>query len=354
MSLAGLLDRARRDVDEGLVPSCQLAVGREGELIAFETFGASTPESRYTIFSVTKALTASAIWLLVGDGRVRYEDRVADLIPEFGSNGKGEVTLEHLLTHTAGFPRAPMRPEEGVTREGRLNRFETWRLDWDAGTRTEYHPTSAHWVMAELIERASGRDFRAFVTAVTGGALTLGSGEALDVQIVGDPADIGTVERGDGDTLVIPEIRGDLLLRFNDPAVRDAGVPGAGANGTAADVVLFFQSLLHNSDDRWDPGVLADATGVVRNTMPDPYTRVAANRTRGVVLAGDDGFESLRGFGPGVSPRAFASPGLGGQVGWADPESGLSFAYLTNGLDADLVRAFRRSISLSKLAAAVT
>jgi CubicO group peptidase (beta-lactamase class C family) len=52
--------------------------------------------------------------------------------------------------------------------------------------------------------------------------------------------------------------------------------------------------------------------------------------------------------------RAFASPGLGGQVAWADPESGVSFSYLTNGLDADLVRAFRRSISLSKLAAALT
>ncbi|MGH2726060.1 MAG: serine hydrolase domain-containing protein, partial [Actinomycetota bacterium] len=297
----------------------------------------------------TKALVAAAVWRLVGPAKLRYEDRVADLIPGFEANGKGAVTLDHLLLHTAGFPRAPMRPEDGATGAGRLARFETWRLDWEPGTATEYHTTSAHWVLAELIERASGEDFRTFTCRA---GLTLGPAEALDVRIVGDPAAIGTVERGAGDTLALPEIRADILLRYNEPAVRAAGVPGAGATGTAADVALFFQALLSNPDGEWDDAVLADATGVVRNTMPDPYTRAPANRSRGLVLAGGDGFESLRGFGPGVSPRAFASPGLGGQIAWADPATGVSFAYLTNGLDADLVRAFRRSGSLSKHAAA--
>ena len=351
MDLADLMARARRDVDDGLVPSCQVAVARNGELVAFETFGDATPESRYTIFSVTKALVASAVWQLVGEGKLRYDDYVSAMVPEFATNGKDAVTLDHLLLHTAGFPRAPMRPEEGATREGRLARFATWKLDWEPGTATEYHTTSAHWVLAELIERASGRDFRAVVSEVTG--LTLGGGDPLPVEIVGDETRIGTVQRAGGETFAIPEIRSDALMRFNEPAVREAGVPGAGAVGTAAEVALFFQALLHNTDGRWDPAVLADATGVVYNAMPDPYTRVSASRTRGVVLAGEDGFESLRGFGPGVSPRAFASPGLGGQTAWADPASGLSFCYLTNGLDADLVRAFRRGISLSKRAAAI-
>lgn len=350
MSLADLIARAQRDVDESLVPSCQLALAREGELVAFETLGAARSDDRFTIWSVTKAVVASAIWRLVGDGKLRYEDRVADLIPEFGSNGKDGVTLDHVMLHTAGFPRAPMRPEEGATREGRLARFETWRLDCEPGTATAYHTTSAHWVLAELIEAASGEDFRTFVSSLTG--IPLGAGSPLDVSIVGDPSAIGTVRRADGDTLELPEIEADLILRYNEPAVRAAGVPAAGAAATAADVALFLQELLHNRDGRWDPAVLADATRAIRNALPDPYTRVPANRTRGLVLAGDDGMESLRGFGPGVSPQAFASPGLGGQVAWADPASGLSFAYLTNGIDADLVRAFRRSISLSKLAAA--
>ncbi|MCI0347507.1 MAG: beta-lactamase family protein, partial [Chloroflexi bacterium] len=260
MSLADLTARARRDVDEGLVPSCQLALARGNELIAFETIGDATNESRYTIFSVTKALVAAAVWRLVGDGALRYEDRVADLIPGFGSNGKDAVTLDHLLLHTAGFPRAPMRPGEGATAPGRLARFGSWRLDREPGTATEYHTTSAHWVLAELIERAAGEDYRSYVSGVS--ELSLGGGDALDVEIVGDPGAIGRVERGTGDALELPEIRADLLLRYNEPAVRAAGVPGAGATGTAADVALFFQALLQNPDGLWNEEVLADATGV--------------------------------------------------------------------------------------------
>ena len=45
------------------------------------------------------------------------------------------------------------------------------------------------------------------------------------------PRTIGTVERGEGDTLVIPEIRGDLLLRYNEPAVRAAGRSGRRRDG---------------------------------------------------------------------------------------------------------------------------
>ena len=46
---------------------------------------------------------------------------------------------------------------------------------------------------------------------------------------------------------------------------------------------------------------------------------------------------SSRGFGRSVGPRAFGAMGVGGQIAWADPDSGLSFGYLTNGLDVDVV-----------------
>lgn len=355
MRVADLLERARRDVKEGRVPSCQLALARDGELVAFEAFGEASLQSRYVIFSVTKALVAAATWLLVGDREIGFNTNVADLVPGFGSNGKGAVTVDHLLLHTAGFPRAPMRPEEGADPERRRERFRTWRVDWEPGKQTAYHPTSAHWVLAEVIEQASGTDFRAFVNRMLGeGSLRLGApaGDPLTVRIMGNAEELGNIRLASGEEFQVPEISDDLILRFNDPAVRNAGVPGAGATGNAAGVAMFFQKLLHNPDRRWDAAVLADGTGVVRNALPDPYTRVPANRTRGLVLAGDDGFEAFRGFGPGVSGRAFASPGLGGQIAWADPATGVSFCYLTNGIDADLVSAFRRSVSLSKHAAA--
>ena len=68
-------------------------------------------------------------------------------------------------------------------------------------------------------------------------------------------------------------------------------------------------------------------------------------------MAGDDGKELTRGFGRGNSTRAFGAQGVGGQIAWADPATGLSFCYLTNGLDADVVGSFTRSAKIAGLAA---
>jgi CubicO group peptidase (beta-lactamase class C family) len=79
---------------------------------------------------------------------------------------------------------------------------------------------------------------------------------------------------------------------------------------------------------------------------------VSANRTLGLVLAGDDGMSSRRhNLGKTVSPRAFGHGGAGGQIAWADPETGISFCYLTNGLDANVLREGRRGVALSSRAA---
>ena len=67
-----------------------------------------------------------------------------------------------------------------------------------------------------------------------------------------------------------------------------------------------------------------------------------------------DNGASLRGFGKTNSPRTFGHNGAGGQLAWADPATGLSFIYLTNGLDRHMVRQARRGVALSSIAATVT
>ena len=353
-AVEALAARSRRDVDEGVLPSCQIALAQHGEVILDETFGAAS-EARYVTFSVTKAFSAAIAWLLIGDGRIDAGTRVAEVVPEFAANGKGDVTVGHLLTHTAGFPRAPMRPKEGADRVARVARMAGWRLDWEPGSATAYHATSAYWALVEVIDRVSGDDFRRLFTARIADPLGLrslrlgvGPESPPELETIVAVGEVGP----DGQTLGshVGESAEHFLLRFNEPQVLAAGVPGAGAVGRAADVALFYQALLHNPGELWDPGTLADATSHVRNTLVDPLFKVPANRTLGLMVAGDDGQAVVRGFGRSTSPRAFGAPGVGGQIAWADPATGLSFCYLTNGLDTDVIASFTRSAKIAGLA----
>jgi CubicO group peptidase (beta-lactamase class C family) len=356
-----LIERAHREIHSGLLPSCQLAIGRGGEIVLDETIGDATADTRYVIFSCTKALIASAIWLLIGDDRLRPSARVADLVPEFATFGKDAVTVEQLLMHTSGFPRAPLGPPDWYSRDARLARFAKWRLTFEPGTAFEYHPTSAHWVLAEVIERIAGVDYREFVRSRILEPLDL---PRLELGVRDDPADVATiVGRGEAATpdeieaaigvreLPVTEVTEAVLLGFNEPAVLALGVPGGGAVSTAADLARFYQALLHDPDGVWDRDVLQAGTREVRNRFPNEL-RVPANRTLGLVVAGDDGRSALRGMGHTVSPSAFGHNGAGGQIAWADPVTGLSFVYLTNGLDRNVLREWRRTSGLASRAAA--
>ena len=360
--LEELRTRVRREGDAGLLPSCQFALARDGRFAAFETVGNAGLGTRYVIFSATKAFVASAAWLLIGEGSLDIERRVADYIPEFATNGKDVVTVEQVMLHTSGFPRAPLGPPAWAERDRRLEAFARWRLNWEPGTEHEYHPTSAHWVLAELIERISGRDYRDFIHERVTGALGLprvigvppsDQDDIAELSLRGEPASPDELEAIFGvPELPVTEVTDAALLSFNRPDVRAVGVPGGGGVATAATVALFYQALLHNPDELWDPDVLADATGRVRNTFPDLLALGApANRALGVVVAGDDGNANRRGFGHTQSPRTFGHNGAGGQIAWADPDSGLSFCYLTNGRDVNPIREGRRSIGISSRAA---
>jgi CubicO group peptidase (beta-lactamase class C family) len=340
----GAVERLLAFADAQDLPSSQLAVAVDGEVVLRWTKGAPD-DARYVVFSVTKALTAATAWLFE---ELRPETRVVDLVPSFTGGGKEHVTLEHLLTHTAGFPRAPMPPSVGVDRDARIAKMAGWRLVFEPGTQMEYHPISAHWVVATLVEAVTEQPFpqvvRERVLEPLGlRSLSLGPDDrpVQPVVSIGKP---GAAE--------LPEVASeDALLRMGDPDVRAAGVPGGGAVSSADDIALLYQHLLHDPKGLWDPAVLADGTGHVRNRLIDPWTGVPALRTLGLTVAGDDGKAPLRQFGKATGPRAFGASGVGGQMAWADPDSGLSFCFLTGGLDQDQVAAFVRANRLSTLAA---
>ncbi len=357
-----LLARARREVDAGLLPSCQVALGLEGKVVLHEVIGDASLDTRYTIFSATKPFVASVVWQLLGEGVIEPSTPVAELLPTFGSHGKDAITLEHVLLHTAGFPRAPLGPPRWETHEGRAAAFANWRLNWDVGTRYEYHPTSAHWVLAEVIHAVTGMDHTDAVQTRIAEPLGLDgfrlgvpaddNAGIADLVLCGEPASPDELEAAIGIREIdVGEVTDEALIGLDAPAARAVGVPGAGAVATAADVVTFYQALLDDRNGLWDPAVLTDVTSVVRNSLPDPIMGTPANRSRGLILAGDDGKSNLRGMGRTVSPGAFGHNGAAGQVAWADPATGLSFCYLTNGRDLHFLREHRRTTAVASLAA---
>jgi CubicO group peptidase (beta-lactamase class C family) len=358
--LADLVARAQREIDEGHIPSCQIAFARDGELAVWITLGDARPESRYVIFSSTKPVVASAVWMLMGEGAIDVSSRVAELVPEFGTNDKDAITIEQVMLHTSGFPRAPFAAADWDDRDRRLARFAKWRCNWEPGTRFEYHPTSAHWVLAELIERASGSDFRDFVRArvieplgLPGLQLGVPPAEQADINELvrtGSPATPDELEAALGvRELPLTEVTTDALLDFNRAEVCAVGVPGGGGVSTAADLALFYQALLHDPLRMWKAEVLAEVTSVVHNRYPD-YMGTPANRTRGLVVKGDDERSGLRGMGRTVGPRTFGHNGAAGQIAWADPDSGVSFCFLTNGIDEHELRQWRRGAAIANRA----
>ena len=359
--VAKLMERARREVDEGLLPSVQIALAHNGELVAEEVFGEADLDTRYCIFSATKPFVASAVWTLIAEGAIDPNEKIITYFPEFGEadERKATITVEQVMLHTSGFPHAPMGPPIWDERATRVERMASWRLNWDPSTRYEYHPTSAHWVLAELIDRATGSDYRDVVEErITGPAglprivgIKPENQEAIaDLVLVGEPATPDELEATFGvRELPATEVNDELVQRFNDPKVREVGVPGGGGYARARDLAMFYQELMHNSHNIWDAAVLADAVGTVRNSLPDPMG-VPANRGLGVIIAGDDGKANMRGLGRTTSAAAFGHPGAGGQLAWADPTTGLSLGYVTNGYDRHQIREPRRGTSISSQA----
>ena len=370
-----LFRRAEREVAEGLLPSCQIAIARNGKIGARKAFGRAvqggvekpaTDDTRYCIFSCTKAIISSAIWILIGEGKLDPSERAAAIVPEFGTNGKEAITVEQLLLHTGGFPNAPYPQPEWDRREKRLERFKSWRLEFPVGQRFIYHPTAGFWVLGEIIERRTGVDFRDFVAERIAGplgipGLRLGLPRADHAQVadltwVGEPL---TPEDFKKMGLPVPpetEVTEAAILGFNSPVVRESGVPGGGGITTAADIALFYQGLMRNpavdgGQPIWQSETLKEALRVRSGDYFDPIFKYKCNRALGVVIAGDDGFANFRGFGKTNSPHTFGHGGAGGQIGWADPATGISLGYCTNGFDRNDIRQGRRGVALSSLAA---
>ncbi|HEX3088968.1 MAG TPA: serine hydrolase domain-containing protein, partial [Ilumatobacteraceae bacterium] len=337
-----LRSRIQAEIDDGHSQAAQFALGLDGEVVAAESFGAATDDSRFVIFSSTKAIVAMSLLPHLSDGSIELTAPVARYLPGFGDNGKDGVTVLQLLTMQGGFPQALIGPDSWGTSEGRRRQFSEWTLAWPSGTRTEYHPIAAHWVIAELIETLSGRPYVEVVNervpAAAGVPNVLGPSElgpVITIRTAGSVPDHAHLLAAFGREDLVPDttVSPELLLALNDPRAQAAAIPGGGGIARAVDMATIYQSFLHNPNDAHPGDWLADARGTVRNASIMANDGTPANRTIAGVVSGADGMNDYRWLPH--TPRAFGHAGAGGQLNWVDADSGLSFSFLHDTLQLD-------------------
>jgi CubicO group peptidase (beta-lactamase class C family) len=377
-ALEALFERAEKEVREGILPSVQIAVAREGKIAGMRSFGRARfggreadadDDSLYCIFSCTKAITSAAAWLLIQEGKLSVDEQVAAIVPEFGSNGKDAVRVEQLFTHTAGFPTAPFDPTVFLDRDQRLAYFARWRLNFAPGSRFIYHPSSSMYVIAEIIERRSGLSYHEFVRGRIAEPLGLPDlfvglpdeehARAADIEHRGDELTDADFEKLGFPKPPVTEVTEEAVQGFNRAEVRRAGIPGGGAFTNAHTLALFYQGLLSGGRTAdgaptppiWKPETVAMAREIRNPEFTDIVFGKRANRGLGLMIAGDKD-RTYRGFGHTNSDAAFGHGGAGGQIGWADPVTGISVGYCTNGFDRHVIRQARRGVGISSRAAA--
>ncbi|CAI5441585.1 unnamed protein product [Caenorhabditis angaria] len=114
-----------------------------------------TDETRTVVFSTTKAVGAICVAMLVDRGYVKYSDKVVDFWPEFGKNGKENITVDWIMSHRAGLAAFDemIRFEDAQDFEKMSRVIENQKPNWEPGTRSGYHAITYGWLVDQIIRR---------------------------------------------------------------------------------------------------------------------------------------------------------------------------------------------------------
>src|SRR2546428_8323949 len=229
--LSRLRELITAHIAEGRYPAGQIAIARHGKLGVLWTLGdarldpqrvPARDDTLWLLYSNTKVITACAVWILVERGALAFTDRVADHVPGFEANGKGDISIIQLLTHQGGFPNAEVPKEAWEDHELLRRSVCGFTLEWTPGSRVHYHRGAAHWVAAVLIEALTKTDYPAFIRENVAEPLGLG-----------DDLFVGLPDRVHGRAVDMhePSPDGARQVRRSEessPEARRAGTPGGG------------------------------------------------------------------------------------------------------------------------------
>ncbi|WP_116375683.1 serine hydrolase domain-containing protein [Mycobacterium sp. MFM001] len=294
------------------------------------------------VFSATKGMASTVIHRLADRGLIDYEAPVAEYWPEFGENGKSEITVRQVMRHRAGLSAL-----HGASKEDLLDHelMESRLAAAPAGKllgKPAYHALTYGWLMSGLARAVTGKGMRQLFREEL--AEPLGTD---GLHLGRPPADAPTRPA----QIIMPQSTIPNPL-FNAVAPRIAALElfaGMGAMyfpGMKAVVqgdIPFLDGELPAVNGVVTARALAKMYGAIANGGEIDGTQFLSrelvagltgrhslrlDRNIGVPLSFHLGYHSV----PFHAMPGFGHAGLGGSIGWADPASGLAFAFVHNRL----------------------
>lgn len=304
------------------IPGAVLLVGHAGRVVHRKAFGrrgldareAMTPDAIFDLASLTKPFTAVCVMSLVERGQVRLNDPVARYLPEFGRNGKQEITVRQLLTHFSGLPAdLDLNPPWSSHTQALQLAYDVQPV-MPPGSGFVYSDIN-YVVLGELVARVSGVSLDQYM------AVHIFRPLKMDTTRFNPPAEWlpRIVPTADGE-----QQGASLRGVVNDPTARRmGGVAGhAGLFSTADDLARFAQAMLDRD------GSLLSAAAIEKMTTPQQ----PANSTvlRGLGWDIDSPFSTNR--GELLPVGSFGHSGFTGTSMWIDPSTDTYIILLSSAL----------------------
>ena len=168
VTASSLYQELQRGMDAGLHVGAQVYVSRAGAPVADFAIGdrevgaPMQPDTLVCWLSASKPLTALAVAQLFEEGAINLDGFVARYVPGFEAQGKSDITLRHLLTHTAGLRKVRFRfPEDDW--QTIIKKICEAAPEWPAGEKAAYHPHTSWFILAEVVQRVTEKSISQYV-----------------------------------------------------------------------------------------------------------------------------------------------------------------------------------------------
>ncbi len=324
--LAAIPVRMQEFVAQGKAAGVVTLIGRAGGVVDLKATGYSDLESKapmkadqiFQIHSMTKPMVAIGILMLAEEGKLSVSDPVEKHLPEFRSL-KEKITLQQLLTHTAGMA---LNPPAGIGElHGALHKsladvalvYSQTPLSYVPGSKWQYSNTGLA-VLARVLEVHSGLKFEDFLAKRIFGPLGMKDSYIFPPKDKWNRMPTAYILRNGKPVKYTDDPLGEGAMKFRDGA--KYSLPEGGVYSTASDLFLLYQALLRDGKAANGFRLLSPASVRLMRTV---HTGDLA--TNGPGMGWGLGSSVVRpGFSPmGMSPGTYGHGGRYGTYYFIDP-----------------------------------